>query len=360
MGFPLRNQIVTHTAIFRADATAAIGGGHVYRCLALADVLTARGWECVFATVADTRAMVPSVAAGHTILDLPAMAAEGEPAYIGRALGRRASLLVVDHYQRGIDFETACRSWAGVIFALDDLPQRRHDVDMLLDQSGGRSAADYDGLVPPRCTLLLGPRYAMLRPAFRRIAEARGGEQQGSAAPRIFVSLGATDPAHATIPVVRTIREALPAAAIDILLAAGAPSLSTVADIAAHDERIFLHVDPPDVAEIMAQADLAVGAAGINLWERCVLGLPSLLVVVAENQRANALHVAEARGGIVVGEEGLIDHVLMRETLVRLMRHPDERQAMKNASRDVCDGHGAERVADAILKTLSVDGQKAD
>lgn len=360
MGFPLRNEIVMPTAIFRADATAAIGGGHVYRCLALADVLAAWGWECVFATVAETRALVPSLAAGHTILDLPAMSVAREPAYIGSVIGRPASLLVVDHYQRGGDFETACRSWAGAIFALDDLPQRRHDVDLLLDQSGGRSATDYDDFIPPRCTLLLGPRYAMLRPTFRQIAERAGEGQPEHAAPRIFVSLGATDPARATIPVVRTIRDALPTAAIDILLAAGAPSLSAAADMAAHDERISLHVDPPDVAEIMAQADLAVGAAGINLWERCVLGLPSLLVVVAENQRANALHVAEAGGGIVVGEGGHIDHELMRETLVRLIRHPDALQAMKIASRNVCDGHGAERVADVITKTLGVDGLGTD
>ncbi len=135
-------------AVFRCDGSAAIGGGHVRRCLTLAAALAEAGWARAFAVREETLAVIPGLAEAVdqvAVLDGPI---EDEPARIAEAFGDAWDLLVVDHYRRDTRFETACRQWAERILVIDDLADRRHDADLLLDQTFGRKRSDYTQLVP--------------------------------------------------------------------------------------------------------------------------------------------------------------------------------------------------------------------
>ncbi|MGD9924458.1 MAG: hypothetical protein AB7V13_23890, partial [Pseudorhodoplanes sp.] len=120
-------------AVFRADASPAIGGGHIQRCLTLADAFTNEGWSCSFAFRDGTLEAVPALKAGsHGLLPLSGPI-DDEPSEIQHGLGTNCDLLIVDHYERSASFETRCRDFADWILVLDDQPRRRHDADILLD-----------------------------------------------------------------------------------------------------------------------------------------------------------------------------------------------------------------------------------
>src|SRR5262249_18815445 len=146
----------------------SIGGGHIARCLALADELAERGHGCVFAVSAETAATMPSLAAsGHDIEALSAgTTADLEPSLLAASWPQGCALLVVHHYGRDARFESACCPWAERILVIDDLADRPHDCDLLLDSTLGRAPADYASLCPKTCRMLLGPAYALLRPEF--------------------------------------------------------------------------------------------------------------------------------------------------------------------------------------------------
>ena len=137
-------------AVFRCDGSAAIGGGHVRRCLTLAEALGEAGWARAFAVREETLAVIPGLTEAVdqvAVLDGPI---EDEPARVAEAFGDAWDLLVVDHYRRDARFETACRPWTARIFVIDDLADRRHDADLVLDQTFGRKPTDYAAMVPPQ------------------------------------------------------------------------------------------------------------------------------------------------------------------------------------------------------------------
>ena len=226
--------LVRPLAVFRCDASTAVGGGHVRRCLTLADALATTGWDRAFAVGVETLAVMPRLADAVDHLLVLGGPTECEPARMIEAFGPTWDLLVVDHYRRDARFETACRPAAARILVLDDLADRRHDADLLLDQTLGCKPADYAALVPPHCRVLAGPRYALIRPAFaarRRAALAR--REQARPPARILVALGATDPDNVTGLVLQGICDSGLSLEVDVVLGAGAPHLPAVANLAA-------------------------------------------------------------------------------------------------------------------------------
>jgi len=338
-------------AVFRTSASSAIGGGHIIRCLALADELAAHGWFCVIACGSQTPETIPSVGQNHPVFLIDEENQLNEPYSISEFLGGIADLMVIDHYHRGLAFETACRQFSNKIMVIEDLPNRRHDADVLLDQSGGRVAKEYLGLVPERCEFFIGPHYALLRQAFRREPSLLTGD--ASKKPfRVFVSMGATDETNLTGQVIQTINKNVKDVKIDVLISGNAPHIDQLKTFVDTSGEVSLHVDIADPVSIMANADLAVGAAGINLWERCALGIPSLIVINAENQIANAHHVADAGGGWIVGSDGVIDDTALSRALNTLPADRSKLKKMSIAARIICDGSGAKRVANCLEERM--------
>lgn len=343
-------------ALFRLDASPQIGGGHASRCLALAQALTTAGWRCAFAGATETLATVPALAQWPFIALPPASrdGGSGEAAALAAAAGR-PDLLVVDHYGRGAAFETDCRAFACTVLAIEDLPDRRHDCDLLLDVAPDRVAADYHGRVPPECRLMLGPSYALLRNEFA-VRRAEAGPLCGSG--RLLVSVGATDASNATAVVLAGLeRSRLPdGSAVDVALTTAAPHLPEIRRrVAESRHRVALHVDPPSMSALMAGAYLAVGAGGSAAWERCCLGLPTILLTLADNQLLNAR--ALARCGAALTLDAPLNPTSVARAVSDLAAEPDRLRAMAMAARRLCDGRGAGRVVAEIDPPRARDGR---
>jgi UDP-2,4-diacetamido-2,4,6-trideoxy-beta-L-altropyranose hydrolase len=335
---------------FFADAGAAVGGGHVMRCLTLAEALGRAGAVCAFATTPEAAAVLDAFAPKALArLAVPAGEVGGAVAAAAeavRAWGARA--VVLDHYGAGLAEEAALRRAAPMLVVLDDL-KRPHACDLVLDSSLGRSAADYPGLAA-----LTGPAFALVRPAFAASrAESLARRARGGAVARLLIGLGLTDVGAITGRVVDAVLPTLGEVGVDVVVGAGAASLSGLRHLAARDPRLALHVDTPDMAALTARADLAIGAGGSSVWERCCLGLPALTLVLADNQRANS--DALARTGAVLTLDATAADFDARLALAvgGLVADPGLRARMSAAAAGLCDGLGAERVAARMLALLA-------
>ena len=311
------------------------GGGHLMRCLSLAAALGSRARPC-FALPPSAIPAIERFAAG--------------PVEIVHDRGEvRADAVVVDDY--GIDAagERQLRGGARVLMAIDDLADRPHDADILLDPGLGRAAADYAGLVPPHADLLMGADYALMRPDFATARARVGGI--GPVVRTVFVSFGLSDVGGVCARAVAAIRLLLPRARLDIALGSAAESLPVLKRLAAEDEAIRLHVDAAQVAELMLTADLGIGAGGGAAWERCCLGLPSAAVIVAENQRP-AIEALDAQGALLAVDMTDRDWTASLRKAVMRLTEADTREKMRTAAMAACDGRGAARAAQALLSRI--------
>ena len=322
--------------LFLPSSGEGVGGGHVLRCLALAQALEDAGATIAFGVKAE----------GARLLDRFAPAVPRVAASPQAADDWRADTVVVDGYDRSAADEATLETPGRLLVAIDDLADRPHRATLLIDPSYGRDPSDYARLLPQGARVLAGSAYALLRREFAdAVPRARGGAVQ-----RVFVSFGLADPGGVTARAVAALLPALPKCAFDLALGAGALSLPGLSALAEREPRLTLHVETDRAAALMAAADLAVGAGGASTWERFRLGLPSVCVVVADNQRrlAQALSDAGAQVTLEADEEGFEER--LAEEVVRLASDQALRRAFADTGRALCDGRGAERVAAAILE----------
>ncbi len=333
--------------LIRCDAGRQLGSGHVMRCLTLAHALVSRGASITFACSAETFETVPTLAASGfpaITLDAPLEVAELV------ATGQHWDAMVVDHYQLDARHEAGLRRAAPVILVLDDLADRPHDCDILVDQTVGRKPSDYAALVAPDTDLRLGARHALLRPEFARARPAAlAARAQRRPVSRIFVSLGMTDIGGITARTVEAVLAAGLEAEIAIAVGSRAESLPDLRTLAAADPRVVLHPDCTDVCGLMAASDLAVGAGGMTSWERCCLGLPTIMIALAENQRENAIRLARLGAIQLLPED---DPGEITGAVKTLAAGQIARVAMSRAASALADGRGAGRLAEALLAKI--------
>jgi UDP-2,4-diacetamido-2,4,6-trideoxy-beta-L-altropyranose hydrolase len=289
---------LVHAAV-RVDASLELGTGHVMRCLTLAGMLRARGARILFICREHPGHLCDLIQQrGFEVRRLPASAADAEgtlgatwqddadqSSAAVRSWRGTVDLLVVDHYGIDRDWEEALRGVAARVLVMDDLADRPHSCDVLLDQGLHDAPGErYAGLVDASTRVFVGPCYAMLRPEFDRfVARQRDGLQ------RALVFFGGTDPSGETLKVLAALRT-LASEAPESLFVLG-PVHPQAAEIkrTATGLRGITIVDVTDeMARLMADADVGIGTCGGAAWERCALGLPSLVVVNADNQRDDA------------------------------------------------------------------------
>jgi UDP-2,4-diacetamido-2,4,6-trideoxy-beta-L-altropyranose hydrolase len=327
----------------------------VTRCLALADALTTRGWRCVFAVSAETAPTVPHLKrVQHGVHVLPA-GREADSTALWSSIDEGCSLLVIDDYRLGARYEASCRPVASRILVIDDLANRPHDCDILLDQNLGRSCRDYEALVPCSALVLVGASFALLRPEFAAARPAALSRRRpGIPVQRILISLGLTDLGGITARVVRAALDARTGATLDVVVSDRAESLPYLRSLESASHDIVLHVNPSNMSQLMINADLAIGAAGATSWERCCLGLPTILITLADNQRFVARSLAEA-GAVKLLENTDGFEPALTNTLRDLWQSEGMRLSLARAAARTVDGKGTERVADAItLRTTTV------
>jgi UDP-2,4-diacetamido-2,4,6-trideoxy-beta-L-altropyranose hydrolase len=359
---------------FRADASARIGAGHLMRCLTLADRLRLLGHASHFLTRNPPPHLQATIAArGHGLLLLPA-AAPGESvppdpqapphadwldgSWEDDARACRAALaplgadwLVVDHYALDARWEAALEPVGARLLVIDDLADRPHRAAALLDVNAGRRAEDYDRWLPAGSQRLIGPRYALLRPEFAEARAASLERRRQPALRHILVTMGGVDLPDATSAALAGLQAAtLPAdASVTVVMGRGAPWLDAVrAQAAALRWPAEVLVDVPDMAAQMQRADLAIGAAGGTAWERCCLGLPAVVVVLAENQRPGARALAAAGAAQLVER---VDELARRlPECLAAWSSPAALARAGQCAADLVDGQGAARVCEVLLQ----------
>jgi UDP-2,4-diacetamido-2,4,6-trideoxy-beta-L-altropyranose hydrolase len=334
--------------LFRADASTAIGAGHIARCANLARALAAAGHDVEFACrvlAGDLNGWLESEGFRvHRILGTANAAlteATDAEATKTAVSGQQYDWVIVDHYELGLAWERAMADVAERIFVIDDVG-RRHDCHLLLDQNyENPTHALYTDA--PGCELLLGPQFALLGPQFAALRPA-SLRRQRDAVHRVLVCMGGSDPFNETGKVLAGLSQ-LPQEqlCIDVAIGSGNPHRRAVEAACAGLRRATLHVQAANMAELMVAADCAICGAGNVTWERCALGLPGLATIMADNQASAAAAVAAAGAHQLLGWR----QNLAAEDYARALLGLDSAKLrlMSAASAAICDGGGAQRVA---------------
>lgn len=345
--------------VFRTDASLTIGHGHLMRCLTLADTLKGKGCEVLF-ICRDLSGNLLSLMEkkGHPVCLLSASSSgesldwQEDAAGTVRCIdnnGGRADWVIVDQYELDVRWESLLREHAERILVIDDLANRVHDCDLLLDQNlVPMMRSRYVGKVPAGCNVLLGPRYAVLQPMYAELHN-RIPPREGLVR-RMFIFFGGVDSNNFTgLTLAAFLRLPQPESGIDIdvVVTDDNPHTETIRRQIVGHRNIQLHSGLQTLALLMAKADLAVGACGATSWERLCLGLPTLVVTLAENQRPVAAEL-EAHGLIRwLGHYGGVDESTIAKALSGLMQQGlDEEWSLRCLS--AVDGNGVNRVCAAL------------
>ncbi len=361
---------------FRTDASINIGTGHVMRCLTLAEALRQRGAHCRFICRSLPGNLIGEISKrGFDVLELPYdgrwAATEAtqtmHAAWLGadwqmdaeqtkvHAVETSIDWLVVDHYALDARWEHALSPHYRKLMVIDDLADRPHICDLLLDQTFARDAADYHPLVPAYCDLLCGSQYALLRPEFNALRPYSLKRRAQTNLRELLITMGGVDKDNATGQMLRALQTCpLPAdCQITVVMGATAPWQDEVRKQAQNmpwPTRVLVGVT--EMARLMANSDLAIGAAGATSWERCCLGLPTIMLVLAENQRKIAQGL-ERSGGIKLIELGQNATNQLRQLLLQLVDDPVQLLNMSNSAANVVDGAGIT----AVICKLEVSGE---
>ncbi len=399
---------------FRTDASLQIGTGHVMRCLTLADELRQRGAKISFICRELPGNLIGLIEhKGYSVLRLPPPAGNADAmcypplscngglggissdlmvrqnvnlshnprlsngeavnstskelahaAWLGTdwitdaeqtsaALGDTiAEWLIVDHYALDARWESALKSQYHKLMVIDDLADRIHDCDIFLDQNMTEGMeARYLGKVPTNCTCLIGPQYSLLRPEFNALRASSLARRKSPALERLLICMGGSDAENETGKVIAGIKLSKRRwKHIDVVVGQAYPYIAQLKESLASLSSASLHIQTSNMAELMAAADWAVTAGGSMTWEKCVLGLPSLVVILGENQSPIATKMHELGAQKTLGIASNLTPADYAKHLDEIQTH--ELQAMIDRASAICDGTGTEKVLNLLTDHL--------
>lgn len=351
--------------VFRCDASLRIGTGHVMRCLTLANALSQQGSECYFICREHTGHLLDMIQQrGHQTYSLPIEGGSqhqykeesklAHAEWLGSTQQKDAELcrdflqvlqpdwLIVDHYALDMYWGKILRPYCNKLMVIDDLADRHHDCDILLDQTFGRDPQDYLQWVSKDCQLLCGTRYALLRPEFAQWREYSLKRREKGQLKQLLINLGGVDKDNITTQILKGIQNsALPDdCKITVVMGSTAPWVDVVrqqAVLMRWPTQVKTGVS--NMAELMANSDLAIGASGSTSWERCCLGLPTIMLVLADNQQKIAINLEQANAvdtiNLALAFELSVSNVIQRFISSSLLL-----KQMSESASNILDGLG--------------------
>lgn len=333
--------------LIRADASAQAGGGHIARCIALAEAIHDRGGDALFATRQDaTLGHRMLKAAGMPYRELSCGADWLSDAEATRQLLGGNDWVVVDHYGLDARWQKVFKDDGIGVLVLDELADRPHACDILVDtgrpEDGGNA---YDRLVPDNCIRLLGPHYLVLRREFRETPPAPKDQKKTT---DLLVFFGSTDGASLTGRLLDAIDQ--------VGLRGDLTTHVLLSKVNARYEEIrnrrgiVVHENVSDMAGLLADMDIAIGAGGVSMWERCRMGVPSLTVALNDNQMPGVTLASSA--GVIrsLALNDARDPVLFSDALSRFFECRQSWPAIGAAGRKIVDGNGAARIIDRMVQ----------
>jgi UDP-2,4-diacetamido-2,4,6-trideoxy-beta-L-altropyranose hydrolase len=264
----------------------------------------------------------------------------------------KTSWFIVDHYGLDARYEAVVRPHVRKVMVIDDLANRPHRCDLLLDQNlYGKAEQRYAKLVEADTFLRLGPRYALLKPEF---AAARSEVNHSDEVMNLLISFGGADhtgETMKTLQALRQLKEQWPGELrAKVLMGKINAQADRIRALCEELDNVQCLDHAENMAELMQEADLAIGSGGTTTWERCCLGLPSLVIMTADNQVELSEYAAKRGLIALLGHSADVnsDHIL--DTVLEIMRNSELRSAMSVRGRDLVDGLGAERMVKELLK----------
>ena len=343
------------------------------RCLTLADVLRANGATVSFICREHTGHLCDLVVQkGYVVHRLPyaepgggiggneylqwlAVSQEEDVRQTATALQQereKPMWLIVDHYALDEKWEKAMRPHTERIMVIDDLANRLHNCDLLLDQNLYEDLhTRYDGLVPDDCHKLLGPSYALLRPEFLQARQSL--RKRAGIVKRLLIFFGGVDPTNETAKVLEAVQMLnRPEIIVDVIVGDANPHADQLRKQCADRTNITLYSQVKNMAELMANADLAIGAGGTTTWERCCLGLPTITLVIADNQR-EMIETIAGRGAVWnMGWHASVSADDLRDRLKYALVNPKAVRAMGQAAWRVM-GNRTHDMGHPIVEAIS-------
>ena len=355
---------------FRVDASASMGIGHLMRCLTLAEALRERDVQIHFVCrehIGNLIALLQQKALEVTELPAPLINNTLHSDDYAHWLGVTQEIdaeqtiaalncedidwLVVDHYGLDVEWEQRLRPHVGKLLVIDDLANRHHECDLLLDQNYSLEGEyRYRDLLPKYCKLLMGPRYALLRPeysAYRKTLRTNDGLVR-----KVFVFFGGSDPDNMTCMALESLCYAeLKHLEVDVIVGANNPHIENIKQQVLRRPLTNLHKSQPHLADLMILADLALGAGGITTWERMCLGLPTVLVTIAENQCPAAESLATNDLVIYAGDVSTITVDNLSKVIIGLVSNSNRVTELSENNQLIVDGLGVLRMREFMFPT---------
>lgn len=340
--------------IFRVDASEQIGTGHVMRCITLAQQLQAIPDHVQITFICrELKGNLISYIQ-HQDMQVEKLTSiklsthESEYAWyqenwqrdvseVSEKLGGQSiDLLVVDHYGLEVNWERMMKKHVKRLMVIDDLADRSHDCDLLLDQNIQADPERYKGLVPDRCKQLLGTDYLLLREEFIKLADKvqiRKGDIKN-----ILVFFGGSDPRHLTLKTLDILQKIpFQDCYIHVVVGSSNPQKSQIKRKCREREEYLYYCQIDYIAQLMNQADLAIGAGGATTWERIFLGIPSLTVVTADNQLELTKIIEKEGLTICLGSHPNTIEITLKKALENLCKQPHIIQEMSKKSLQFLD-----------------------
>lgn len=339
--------------LVRTDASVALGSGHVMRCLTLADQLRDEGAKVVFLSAELPGALFDLIRVrGYALGQLSPLVendfirdANESLVAVGELMPGISDWLIVDHYQLDFRWEEMMRRCCRQVMVIDDVANRPHSCELLLDQNYDDHLR-YQGLVPANCKLLLGARYALLRPEYAFDRRVEGVPRRPLR--KVFVYFGGSDSNDLTgMSLKALMAPRLIGLEVDVVVGANYIHHESLGKLATSRGNTTIYGPRLHLADLMAAADIAIGAGGVTNWERMAVGLPSVVISIADNQVpiSEQLH----RDGVIhyLGKSDDVTEAIIRDAIleeIETKRYLDR----ISPSLAACDGHGARRVLKAM------------
>jgi UDP-2,4-diacetamido-2,4,6-trideoxy-beta-L-altropyranose hydrolase len=343
---------MTTWAGFRADADFQSGTGHFMRCLALARAWKSHGGEADFLSATTVPALsqrLNDAGIGHYPIQ-SRYPSDDDMSVTGTWLKKHpGAWLIVDGYQFDSEYQRWAQSSGAHVMVIDDFVRLSdYRAEVLLDQNAGAEERIY----PAEGTTihLLGPEYAILAPEYGVSRSHRGDSKPD--ARKVLVTFGGSDPARQTIRVVRALRDHSTTAGLEVHVIVG-PANDQITQIRQEVDdipRFQMMSNPEDLASQMSWADAAVVSGGTTLWELACIGIPMVVIQIAENQKSGAEAIATAGAAVNLGWCERFSDSDVAEALDELLRDPKRRAAMSNGGRSLIDGKGADRVVETLMR----------
>jgi UDP-2,4-diacetamido-2,4,6-trideoxy-beta-L-altropyranose hydrolase len=370
----MTQKITKNWFVIRADANANIGVGHAMRCLALAEWLADMDIIPVLITkhknelieskllalgggilLLDESLCIPDVKYKHsswlkgTEEDDAKVSVDAIDKLTQHKYGHAPLFIMVDHYSLGAPWEIILQKIAQIL-VVDDLSDRAHNCNWLIDQTYGKTVDDYCKLTPAKTKLLIGPEYGLLRKEFSAAVKSLTRGYKNSDI-KVLISLGGVDKNNDTSKILTYLSQYKTFDELSITIVTGNanPNLKKLAAFILEFSNVNLLVDVNNMAFLMNTHDLCIGAAGSTSWERCAMALPTLTVILADNQQTIADNMAAVNAIINLGlVEDLTENKLLSQ-FEQVCKNKSLYRLLSRNSYDLCDGLGCSRIIKEVM-----------